>query len=223
MCDIYVTPYLNPAQMTSGTLAYSFGLGKAVVSTPYWHAVELLADGRGSLVPFGDSAATGEAITSLLDDEPRRQAMRRRAYSDSRSMTWERIAERYLAVFEEVRGATSDARVHPIIPREDRPAPGLALDHLRAMTDDTGLFQHAIHSIPDRAHGYCVDDNARGLLLAMSLKTFGDEQLPESMILAFAAFVQHAFNPDTKRFRNFMGFDRRWLEPQGSEDSHGRT
>ena len=91
------------------------------------------------------------------------------------------------------------------------------------MTDDTGLFQHAIHSVPDRAHGYCVDDNARGLLLAMSLKTLGEEQLPESMILAFAAFVQHAFNPDTKRFRNFMSFDRRWLEPQGSEDSHGRT
>jgi uncharacterized membrane protein len=107
--------------------------------------------------------------------------------------------------------------------REVCPAPALALDHLRAMTDDTGLFQHAIHSVPDRAHGYCVDDNARGLLLAMSLKTLGEEQLPEGMILAFAAFVQHAFNPDTKRFRNFMSFDRRWLEPQGSEDSHGRT
>ena len=107
MCDIYVTPYLNPAQMTSGTLAYSFGLGKAVVSTPYWHAVELLADGRGSLVPFGNPAATGDAIVALLENEPRRQAMRQRAYSDSRSMTWERIAERYLAVFEEVRGIAS--------------------------------------------------------------------------------------------------------------------
>lgn len=109
------------------------------------------------------------------------------------------------------------------MPREVRPPPALALAHLCAMTDDTGLFQHAVHSVPDRAHGYCVDDNARGLLLAMSLKTLGEEQLPESMILAFAAFVQHAFNPDTKRFRNFMSFDRRWLEPQGSEDSHGRT
>jgi hypothetical protein len=107
--------------------------------------------------------------------------------------------------------------------REVCPPPALALDHLRAMTDDTGLFQHAVHSIPDRAHGYCVDDNARGLLLAMSLKTLREEQLPENMILAFAAFVQHAFNPGNKRFRNFMSFDRRWLEPQGSEDSHGRT
>ncbi len=113
MCDIYVTPYLNAAQMTSGTLAYSFGLGKAVVSTPYWHAVELLAVGRGSLVPFGDSAATGDAIVALLDDEPRRQAMRQRAYSDSRSTTWERIAERYLAVFEDVRAtASASGRVH---------------------------------------------------------------------------------------------------------------
>ena len=113
MCDIYVTPYLNPAQMTSGTLAYSFGLGKAVVSTPYWHAVELLADGRGSLVPFGDSAATGNAIVALLDNEPRRQAMRHRAYSDSRSMTWERIAERSSRCSKNVRGTASvSGRVH---------------------------------------------------------------------------------------------------------------
>ena len=113
MCDIYVTPYLNPAQMTSGTLAYSFGLGKAVVSTPYWHAVELLADGRGSLVPFGDSAATGNAIAALLDDEPRRQAMRHRAYRDSRSMTWERTAVRYLAVFDDVRAVASASTARP--------------------------------------------------------------------------------------------------------------
>ena len=182
MCDIYVTPYLNPAQMTSGTLAYSFGLGKAVVSTPYWHAVELLADGRGSLVPFGDAAATGDAIAALLDDEPRRQAMRHRAYqrqplddlgTDRRTLSrGVRRTPRHRIGFGP---RPSDA------PREVRPAPALALDHLRAMTDDTGLFQHAIHSVPDRAHGYCVDDNARGLLLAMSLKTLGEEQLPENM------------------------------------------
>ena len=223
-CDVYVTPYLNAAQMTSGTLAYSFGLGKAVVSTPYWHAVELLADGRGSLVPFGDSAATGATIAGLLTDEPRRQIMRRRAYDDSRSMIWERVAERYLAVFDAVRAPISprlSPQLHPMTPR--RPSPTLALGHLRAMTDDTGLFQHAIHAVPDRRHGYCVDDNARGLLLSTALRTLDEEQLPERVILSYAAFVQHAFNPDTGRFRNFMSFDRRWLEPQGSEDSHGRT
>lgn len=226
MCDVYVTPYLNRAQMTSGTLAYSFGLGKAVVSTPYWHAVELLADGRGSLVPFGDSAATGAAIAALLTDEPRRQTMRHRAYDDSRSMIWERTAERYLETFETVRSATRvqpSAHVHAMMPRAGRPSPAIALNHLRAMTDDTGLFQHAVQSVPDRSHGYCVDDNARGLLLATALTTLGEEQLPEGMTVSFAAFVQHAWNPDAKRFRNFMSFDRRWLEPQGSEDSHGRT
>ena len=224
MCDVYVTPYLNAAQMTSGTLAYSFGLGKAVVSTPYWHAVELLADGRGSLVPFGDLLATGAAIAHLLSNEPLRQAMRHRAYDESRSMIWERVAERYLAVFDTVRTTTSvrpTERPHPMKPR--RSAPMLAFNHLSAMTDDTGLFQHALHAVPDRAHGYCVDDNARGLLLSTALGALGEEQLPDHMILSYAAFVQHAFNSDTGRFRNFMGFDRRWLEPQGSEDSHGRT
>ncbi|MEO6014244.1 MAG: glycosyltransferase, partial [Devosia sp.] len=226
MCDIYVTPYLNLAQMTSGTLSYSYGLGKAVVSTPYWHAAELLADGRGNIVPFGDSLATGVAIAELLTDEPRRQAMRRRAYDDSRSMIWERVAERYLVIFGAARQAATarlTGYLHTAARRDVRPAPALVLDHLRAMTDDTGLFQHAVHSVPDRTHGYCVDDNARGLLLSTVLNTVGGEHLPERMILSFAAFVQHAFNPDTKRFRNFMSFDRRWLEPQGSEDSHGRT
>jgi len=225
MCDVYVTPYLNRAQMTSGTLAYSFGLGKAVVSTPYWHAAELLADGRGSLVPFGDSVATSAAIAVLLTDEPRRQAMRHRAYENSRSMVWERTAERYLDAFEMVRTThgQSSAHIHAMTPRANRPSPAIALSHLRAMTDDTGLFQHAVQSVPDRSHGYCVDDNARGLLLATALTTLGEAQLPESMTMSFAAFVQHAWNPDTRRFRNFMSFDRRWLEPQGSEDSHGRT
>ncbi len=225
MCDVYVTPYLNRAQMTSGTLAYSFGLGKAVVSTPYWHAVELLADGHGTLVPFGDAAATGAAIAALLTDEPRRQSMRRRAYDDSRSMVWEQVARCYLENFETVRALRTapSAHIHMLLPRAERPSPGLALDHLRAMTDDTGLFQHAVQSVPDRLHGYCVDDNARGLLLAAALTTLGEEPMPESMTLSFAAFVQHAWNADAKRFRNFMSFDRRWLEPQGSEDSHGRT
>jgi glycosyltransferase involved in cell wall biosynthesis len=163
MCDVYATPYLNEAQMTSGTLSYSFGLGKAVVSTPYWRARELLDDGRGILVPFGDSRATGSEITALRTG------------------------------------------------------------HLLSMCDSTGLLQHAVHSVPDRAHGYCVDDNARALLLSSALTTLGEGRLPEPMTAQFAAFIQHAWNPDTHRFRNFMSYDQRWLETQGSEDSHGRT
>ena len=226
MCDVYVTPYLNEAQMTSGTLAYSFGLGKAVVSTPYWHATELLADNRGSLVPFGDATATGAAIVALLTDESRRQAMRRRAFDASRPMVWSTVAELYVKTFDAARAAKAASAVSGVLRlshRAERELPPIALDHLGAMTDDTGLFQHAIHSVPDRSHGYCVDDNARGLLLATVLLRVGDSRVRERMTSSFAAFVQHAWNPDTSRFRNFMSYDQRWLEAQGSEDSHGRT
>jgi hypothetical protein len=227
MCDVYVTPYFNEAQMTSGTLAYSFGLGKAVVSTPYWHARELLADGHGILVPFHDSAAIGTAISGLLTDGVRREAMRVRAYADSRSMTWKRVGERYNDAF--VR-ANRTHRLNVIANLDKRaPArdsvvpPDMQIVHLLSMCDDTGLFQHAIHSIPDRSHGYCIDDNARALLLACALNTPGEEPLSEVLTARLAAFLQHAWNPATRRFRNFMSFGRAWLEESGSEDSHGRA
>jgi len=224
MCDVYVTPYLNEAQMTSGTLAYSFGLGKPVVSTPYWHARELLADGCGVLVPFGDAVAIGREIAELLTDDDRRQAMCRRAYAMSRMMTWDRTAERYLSVFEDAR----QTRRLKALPRSDTDAPGAAapemqLGYFLSMCDDVGVFQHAVHSVPDRAHGYCVDDNARALLLACALNNTGEQPLSDGLTTRFAAFVQHAWNPDTRQFRNFMGFNRTWLEDKGSEDSHGRT
>ncbi len=227
MCDIYVTPYLNEAQMTSGTLAYSFGLGKPVVSTPYWHACELLSDGRGVLVPFGDAAAIGGEIAELLTDDARRQAMCKRAYAFSRTMTWERTAERYMSAFDHARqghGLKVIARTDPGATEPPGPAaPDMQIGHFLSMCDDTGLFQHAVHSVPDRSHGYCVDDNARALLLACALNDPGEQRLSEVLTARFAAFVQHAWNPDTRRFRNFMGFNRTWLEDSGSEDSHGRT
>lgn len=225
MCDVYVTPYLHEAQMTSGSLAYSFGMGKAVVSTPYWHARELLADGRGVLVPFGDAKVTGSEIASLLTDDGRRETIRRRAYASSRSMTWERTAHQYLATFERARGGHSLR----VISGKDRravetpPVPQMQLGHLLRMCDDTGLFQHAVHSVPDRSHGYCVDDNARALLLSCALTSTDDQPLPEALTARLAAFLQHAWNPDIGRFRNFMSFERRWLENMGSEDSHGRA
>jgi glycosyltransferase involved in cell wall biosynthesis len=227
MCDVYVTPYLNEAQMTSGTLAYSFGLGKAVVSTPYWHARELLADGRGVLVPFNDVAATGAEIAGLLTDDVRRESMRERAYASSRSMTWEQTASSYAAVFESVRLAArpkaSAVQIESVPSAANPPPPSVQLEHFQLMCDDTGLFQHAIHSIPDRLHGYCVDDNARALLLANALNAPGEQRMSEALCGRFAAFVQHAWNGDRKRFRNFMSFDRRWVEDFGSEDSHGRS
>jgi len=227
MCDVYTTPYLNEAQMTSGTLAYSFGLGKPVVSTPYWHACELLADGRGILVPFGDAKAIGQEIADLLTDDARRQAMRVRAYADSRAMVWSRVAERYNAAFSHAQRnyrsstiATWDRSGQ--VPAEVVP-PRMQIGHFLSMCDDTGLFQHASHAVPNRAHGYCVDDNARALVLACALNQPGERALPEALTTRLAAFVQHAWNPATSRFRNFMNFERMWLEESGSEDSHGRT
>ena len=229
MCDVYVTPYLHEAQMTSGTLAYSFGLGKAVVSTPYWHARELLADGRGVLVPFGDADAVGDEIADLLTDGVRRQAIRVRAYASSRSMTWERTAERYIDVFERsTHPASVPRQLSPLKPersgpRDTAPAPQIRIDHFLDMCDDTGIMQHALRSVPDRSHGYCLDDNARALLVACALNTSSEQPLPPVLTSRFAAFLQHAWNPDARRFRNFMSFERRWLEPVGSEDSHGRA
>jgi glycosyltransferase involved in cell wall biosynthesis len=227
MCDVYVTPYLNEAQMTSGTLAYSFGLGKAVVSTPYWHAQELLADGRGILVPFGSVKPMGEAIASLLTDSSHRLALRERAYTDSRSMTWSETGKRYLSTFEAARTVAQLAAVAPIYrsAARERPRslPDVRIGHFLDMCDDTGMLQHAVHSVADRGHGYCVDDNARALLLSCALARTDEVALPANLTARFAAFIQHAWNPDNSRFRNFMSFDRRWLEPLGSEDSHGRT
>jgi glycosyltransferase involved in cell wall biosynthesis len=234
MCDVYATPYLVATQMTSGTLAYSHGVGRPVVSTPYWHAAELLADGSGVLVPFDNPAGFGPAISALLGDETQRLAMGRKAYAASRPMTWANTALRYAASF---RAACREGRLAttggPGIPPDSAreisrmplyPArPAMAFGHLTAMCDDTGMFQHAVHAIPDRDHGYCIDDNARALLLCCSLATGPDAPLADRLSSTFAAFIQHGWNPDNRRFRNFMGFNRQWLEPAGSEDSHGRT
>lgn len=224
MCDVYVTPYLNEAQMTSGTLAYSHGLGRPIVSTPYWHATELLADGTGMLVPFSDPDALGRAVAALLNDEPMRLAMGLKAYEASRPMIWANTADRYQDCFRTAWRAHGRRPINERLHASAANAlPPMALRHFIGMCDDTGLFQHAVHKVPDRNHGYCVDDNARALLLCRA--QFGDTHapIPTGMALRFAAFIQHAWNPDCERFRNFMGYDRRWLEPTGSEDSHGRT
>ncbi|MGV2124821.1 glycosyltransferase family 4 protein [Agrobacterium vitis] len=226
MCDVYVTPYRDEAQMTSGTLAYSFGMGSAVVSTPYWHARELLDDHRGILVPFSDAQATGEAIARLLGDDKARQAMRKAAYETGRSMIWPHIASLYLKSIETARAAYRPRLIRDLITQSmTRPQQGttLKLGHFNTMCDDTGIFQHAVFSVPDRAHGYCVDDNARALILACHLAGAGETGIRDGRTASFASFIQHAWNPDLKQFRNFMSFDRRWLEDKGSEDSHGRT
>jgi glycosyltransferase involved in cell wall biosynthesis len=226
--DVYVTPYLNPAQITSGTLAYSFGCGKAIVSTPYWHAEELLAEGRGVLVPFGDSAALAQETVALLLDDRRRNSMRRRAYELGRGMIWEHSARLYMESFQRTRRGRQDRPFRPLAVRtlEEQQAelPPWRLDHLARLTDSTGILQHATFTVPNFAEGYCTDDNARALLLTVLLEELG-RGVPglQRLATSYAAFLMAAFDRDRKRFRNFMGYDRRWTEEVGSDDSHGRA
>jgi hypothetical protein len=226
--DIYVTPYLNESQITSGTLAYAFGCGKAVVSTPYWHAEELLADGRGVLVPFGDSDAIAREVCALLHDDTRRHAMRKRAYLLGREMIWPNVAHLYMESFQRARreyGAV--ARRRPVIRTLDErrlELPWVRLEHLWRMTDSTGLFQHATYTIPNFREGYCTDDNARALVLMVLLEELGQDS-PESERASgtYAAFLDYAFDREKNRFHNFLSFDRRWLDEVGSDDCLGRS
>jgi glycosyltransferase involved in cell wall biosynthesis len=210
--DVYVTPYLNLAQVTSGTLSYAVAVGKPVISTPYLHACEILADGHGLIVPPCDPAALAEAAIALLGDERRRDSLSRAAYERGRTMLWPQVVERALSP---LRRRTQAAKPPPAIHR----APRLPLDAVNRMTDAVGMLQHAIYSVPDRDHGYCIDDNARALILTVLR---GDAQSAR-LAPGYAAFVQHGWNPDKRRFRNFMGYDRRWLEDAGSDDSNGRA
>jgi glycosyltransferase involved in cell wall biosynthesis len=225
--DLYITPYLDEAQITSGTLAYAFGAGKAVISTPYWHAAELLRDQRGVLVPFADPKAIAREVRGLLRDEARRNAMSDNAYRLGRAMVWSSTARLYMRSFEAAR-RQAEAAPRKYAAREfgNRPheSPELNLDHLYRMTDSTGVLQHANFTAPNRSEGYCTDDNARALILAVLLGQL--EEAPKrvrALATTYAAFLKGAFNPKTTRFHNFLSIDRCWLDERGSEDSHGRA
>jgi glycosyltransferase involved in cell wall biosynthesis len=224
--DIYITPYLNEAQITSGTLAYTLGAGKAVISTPYWYAEEMLAEGRGVLVPFHDPATLAEQVIDLLDNEPKRHAMRKRAYLFGRAMVWPQVARNYMESFERARAEHRHFTPpgFAVKPLDKRPGelPPLKLDHLHLMTDDTGMLQHASFTIPNYREGYSIDDNARALIVSTYLEELGSGEAFE-LASRYLAFIGYAFNTETGRFRNFMDFQRNWLEKSGSDDSHGRT
>ena len=227
--DIYVTPYLSKDQIVSGTLAYALGAGKATVSTPYWYAEEMLAEGRGRIVPFRDAEALAEQVIDLLDREVERHAMRKRAYSFCRQMIWKEVARRYLGVFEEVQRQRlrhpRPAFQAPSLETAPLELPRPKIDHLRRLTDDVGIIQHARFIVPQREHGYCTDDNARALiavLIAQDIVADADGALRD-LNCRYLSFLCHAFHGEKERFRNFMGYDRRWLEDVGSEDCHGRA
>jgi len=229
--DIYVTPYLEECQITSGTLAYAMGTGKAVISTPYWYAIEMLAEGRGIIVPFKNPDAITEHIIDLLDNDMKLQTMRKKAYTFCREATWKEVSQRYLEVFSEVQYNRS---------RHPRPRhlyieniksitkfelPDLKLDHLKNLTDDTGILQHSTYTVPDRDQGYCIDDNARALMVvAMGREYLDTDSLCfDSLCSQYLSFLLHSFNVEKGRFRNFMTYERQWTEEVGSEDAHGRA
>ncbi|HTP10147.1 MAG TPA: glycosyltransferase family 4 protein [Anaerolineae bacterium] len=224
--DIYITPYLNAQQIVSGTLAYTLGAGKAVISTPYWYAEEMLADGRGALVPFKDPAALADQVIELLNNEAKRHAMRKRAYLFGRAMIWPQVARRYMESFDRARAE----RRHYVAPGfaakvlDNRlgELPPLKLDHLRHMTDETGMLQHAIFTVPNYHEGYTTDDNARALMVSALLEALGSGEALD-LTSRYLAFIWYAFNAETGRFRNFMDYQRHWLEDGGSDDSHGRA
>jgi hypothetical protein len=216
--DIYVTPYLNEAQITSGTLAYAVALGKAVVSTPYWHAQELLAQDRGVLTPFSDPGALAHACIGLLTDPSRREAIRANAYAFGRGMIWPRVGERYVRLFSEAVRAPQHFR------QIDAPIPEPSLLGVERFTDSTGIFQHGGHDLPDPAHGYCLDDNARALVLTLRLHHSGMRSPTlDRLETTYAAFVDRAWNEELGSFRNFMSAEGAWLEERGSCDSFGRA
>jgi glycosyltransferase involved in cell wall biosynthesis len=227
--DIYVTPYLNAEQSTSGTLAYAVGSGKAVVSTPYRYARELLADGRGVLVPWRDPKAIASAVVDLLADDAKRAAIEARAKEYGRAMAWPAVARSYVETFE--RAHVDHARrlrtVFQAKTVDKRPAvlPDANLEHVERMSDATGILQHALFSVPRFEDGYCLDDNARALLLMTLIEDAGaeDAKVVRALATRYLAFVSHAFNEERGRFRNLMSYSRRWLEESGSEDSHGRA
>jgi glycosyltransferase involved in cell wall biosynthesis len=228
--DIYLTPYINQAQITSGTLAYAMGTGKPVISTPYWHAQEMLADGRGLLVPFKNHTAIKDALLDLLENDTKRQGIRKQAYDFCRDATWDNVALSYLTVFNEVK-TERQRHPHPYLaaPRLisenvfSQELPPLKLEYLLAMTDDTGLFQHAKYTLPNREHGYCVDDNARALIVTAETQSLLPEVNNRQLCHCYLAFLLHAFDSDSGRFHNFMSYDRHWIDTPGSEDSHGRA
>jgi len=216
--DAYVTPYRGTQQIVSGTLAYAVGMGCAVVSTPYPYARELLADGRGVLVPFGDSPAIGSALAALLLDDARRADMRRRARAHGVSMAWPAVAQSYLALFVDViagyeRRSVPWTEVEPPVP---------CFQHLQALTDDVGVFQHAQHGVPTRTHGYCTDDVGRAIAVTVEGVARFADPVAAALVPRYLSFLLDAQQP-SGHFENLMGYDRRFVEGTASEDTLGQA
>lgn len=219
--DIYLTPYLSKEQIVSGTLAYALACGKALISTPYWYAEELLNDDRGILVPFEDSHAIAEAVSKMLKDEEVFSKYRKNVYDYGRNFIWENVAEKFKRTFIKAIENYSNTMKHAI--KEKRSIlPEIKLNHLKIMTDDTGIFQHCTMNIPNREHGYTTDDNARALIVA--IKNWNLLQNDEMLryISEYLSFLLHAYDDQSENVKNYMNYQRKWVDTKLSEDTAGR-
>jgi len=220
--DIYIIPYLSKKQVTSGTLVYAMAAGNAVVSTPFWHAEEVLTKGRGIFFNFQDSDMLSAIVNELLEEEETRKGYQNKAAEFAKEYVWENVGKQYVSLFGKAR------KKKPLqinrLKESQKIYPEVNLNHFFNLTDDTGIIQHARYNVPNRNHGYCLDDNARAILVMVLLrKKMGDNQKFQHLLSLFLSFTEHAYNPRTRKFRNFMSYDRRWLEESGSEDSQGRV
>jgi glycosyltransferase involved in cell wall biosynthesis len=223
--DVYITPYQNAEQLTSGTLSFAVGAGKAVVSTPYWAAEELLADGRGKLVKFGDPKKLAEAIVEIFKNDSLYYSLRRKAYDYGRSRIWPQIGQAYWKLFNTVEQPlrkSADASGSSVKEKTSIELPEPSLIHLRRLTDDTGIFQHACFTIPERKNGYCTDDNARAVIaMTKYYSQYADAQALRLLDI-YLAFIMHS--QDEKGYvRNLMKFDRSWAADEAINDAHGRV
>jgi glycosyltransferase involved in cell wall biosynthesis len=227
MTDIYITPYCSEEQISSGTLSYAVACGKAIISTPYWHAQELLANGRGILVPFGDIKAVADAIKELVKDKVKRDKIRKATYKYGRKMIWSEVAFSYVDSFEKITEKYKSAKKKSVSVKKDTgikvlDLPELNLSHLCNLTDDTGIFQHSKYSIPNRLYGYTTDDNARAAIVTLKIWNLFRDDCAIPMLIKYLSFLSHSYDSVKEIVRNELSFDRRWLDSKASEDHHGR-
>lgn len=226
MSDIYISPNHGKEQIVSGTLTYALACGKAVISTPYWHAEEALKNGIGVLVPFKNPDSIAGALKGLLGDETRRIRLRKNAYDISRNMVWGKVAQNYFDIYDRSREGYQRYNALTLAKKKIRGFPSLPdinLNHLLNLTDSTGILQHATYNIPNRKEGYTTDDNARALLVAILNRNMFQDHASINLINIYLSFILHAFNEETGLFRNFMNYDRTWTETTGSEECNANV
>ncbi len=220
--DIYITPYTSEVQITSGTLSYAIGAGAAVVSTPYWHAKELLAGDRGRLFAFQDVSALRDILLDLLDNPAEMEKLRTNAFEYGREITWPKIGDKYIQLSADIVAALPDVkeRKEPVF--NPLTLPPFQLDHVQRLTDDTGIIQHAKYGIPNLKEGYCLDDNARALLMVLMAYKRNKHPLALRLSPTYLSYINYMQN-EAGVFRNFMSFNRSFLDEIGSEDAFGRA